>query len=270
MQSVERESLNFLKPLAPQDSTEEELMLFLKVCEKYNLDPLTREIVMTKEDGKINFITTRDGYLKIAMRDEDFDGIVSAVVREGDEFEIDASKLEVKHKFGIRRGSIIGAWAMARHKKRPPVIVFVDFNEYKQNTPVWNQYPSAMIQKVAEVAALRRQFNISGLISQEEMHENIEISETQPIIHQSEESIVPEKNSHETQSEPKATEKQLKLIYTLISDIAKLSESSKEEIASEIKQRYGVEHSKDLTISQASRLIEELQEQIKNLKSVTI
>ena len=163
--------LDVLKTIAPQDVTEQELKLFAAVCEKYNLDPLTREIVMTKEDGKINFITTRDGYLKIAMRDEDFDGIVSAVVREGDEFEIDASKLEVKHKFGIRRGSIIGAWAMARHKKRPPVIVFVDFNEYWQNTPVWRQYPTAMIQKVAEVAALRRQFNISGLVAREELKE---------------------------------------------------------------------------------------------------
>lgn len=116
----DQDSLDILKTIAPQDVTEQELKLFAAVCEKYNLDPLTREIVMTKEDGKINFITTRDGYLKIAMRDEDFDGIVSAVVREGDEFEIDASKLEVKHKFGIRRGSIIGAWAIARHKKRPP------------------------------------------------------------------------------------------------------------------------------------------------------
>lgn len=172
---METEGLKILKPLVPQDSTEEELLLFLKICEKYKLDPFTREIVMTKEDGKINFITTRDGYLKIAMQDGGYDGIVSSVVREGDEFEIDASRCEVKHKFGSKRGSIIGAWAIARHKNRPPVIVFVDFYEYWQNTPTWRRYPTAMIQKVAEVAALRRQFNISGLVAREELKEQIEV-----------------------------------------------------------------------------------------------
>ncbi|MCS7175983.1 RecT family recombinase [Pseudothermotoga sp.] len=166
---VSEYELGILKAVVPQNVTEEELKLFVMVCEKYKLDPFTREIVMTKQNDKINFITTRDGYLKIAMQDENFDGIISAVVKEGDEFEIDASKSEVKHKFGAKRGAILGAWAMVRHKKRPPVIVFVDFYEYFQNTPTWRQYPSAMIQKVAEVAALRRQFNISGLIAKEEI-----------------------------------------------------------------------------------------------------
>ncbi|MEM2120610.1 MAG: phage recombination protein Bet [Archaeoglobaceae archaeon] len=243
--------------IVPASATEDEIKLFVLLCKKYNLDPFTKEIVMVKyqaRDGfRTSFITTRDGYLKIAMQDENFDGIMSAVVREGDEFEIDAAKLEVRHKFGIKRGPIIGAWAVARHKKRPPVIVFVDFNEYKQNTPVWNQYPSAMIQKVAEVAALRRQFNISGLVAQEEINEEIENAEFY---------------SEPRQIEPpndKVTEKQLKAIYKLIDQVAKATESPKEEIISEIKQKYGVEHSKDLTKQQASRIIEELQTTLSNI-----
>jgi len=235
--------------IVPANATEDEIKLFVLLCKKYNLDPFTKEIVMVKyqtRDGfRTSFITTRDGYLKIAMQDENFDGIMSAVVREGDEFEIDASKLEVKHRFGTKRGAILGAWAIARHKKRPPVIVFVDFNEYKQNTPVWNQYPSAMIQKVAEVAALRRQFNISGLVAQEEIENHEELKP-------------PEQPTTTTEVE-KATEKQLKTIYALIEKVAKATESPKEEIAAEIKSRYSVEHSKDLTKQQASQVIAELQ-----------
>lgn len=245
--------------IVPSSATEDEIKLFVLLCKKYNLDPFTKEIVMVKyqtRDGfRTSFITTRDGYLKIAMQDENFDGIMSAVVREGDEFEIDASKLEVKHRFGTKRGAILGAWAIARHKKRPPVIVFVDFNEYKQNTPVWNQYPSAMIQKVAEVAALRRQFNISGLVAQEEIQEEIE--NPGHVEHARAEQI--EHKQVVELTDNKATEKQIKAIYTLVDQVAKATENSKEEIIAEIKQKYGFEHSKDLTRQQASKIIEELQ-----------
>ena len=134
--------LSLLKStIVPPNATEDEIKLLIMICKKYNLDPFSREIVMTKyqtKDGyRTNFITTRDGYLKIAMQDPGFEGIISFVVKEGDEFEIDAGSLQVKHRFGSKRGEIIGAWAMARHKNRPPVIVFVDFKEYMQNTPVW-------------------------------------------------------------------------------------------------------------------------------------
>lgn len=248
--------------IVPPTATEDEIKLFIMICKKYNLDPFSKEIVMTKyqtKDGyKTNFITTRDGYLKIAMQDPGFDGIISFVVKEGDEFEIDAGSLQVKHKFGSKRGEIIGAWAMARHRNRPPVIVFVDFKEYVQNTPVWRQYPSAMIQKVAEVSALRRQFNISGLVAREEIGE-VEI----------EHKVVEEKKSHsEDQSgkteelEERITDKQLKMIHALINEYARITDSPRDEIVNEIKEEYGVEHSTDLSKEQASRLINELQTKI--------
>lgn len=66
--------------------------------------------------------------------------------------------------------------------------------------------------------------------------------------------------------EKKVTEKQLKLIHMLINDVARLSESPREEITAEIKQKYQVEHSNELTREQASALIGELQEQLKVIK----
>lgn len=257
------QELNLLKStIVPSNATEDEIKLFVLLSKKYNLDPFAKEIVMTKYNTKngpkTSFITTRDGYLKIAMSDPDFDGVVSFVVKEGDEFEVDAGKLEVKHRFGSKRGQIIGAWAIARHKKRPPVIVFVDFKEYCQTTAVWEQYPSAMIQKVAEVSALRRQFNISGLVAREEIGE-VEI----------EHKVVEEKKSHsEDQSgkteelEERITDKQLKMIHALINEYARITDSPRDEIVNEIKEEYGVEHSTDLSKEQASRLINELQTKI--------
>jgi hypothetical protein len=58
------------------------------------------------------------------------------------------------------------------HKKFESVSVFVDYQEYaaaNMNPPVWRSMPSAMIQKVAEVFVLRRQFPLSGLYTLEEL-----------------------------------------------------------------------------------------------------
>ena len=54
-----------------------------------------------------------------------------------------------------------------------------DFEEYAKandSSFVWRGYPSAMIQKVAEIGAIKRQFNITGLVGAEEMATSVEIT----------------------------------------------------------------------------------------------
>lgn len=173
-----REQIELIKRTVAKEATDDELKLFLYTAQKYNLDPFLKEIVFVKRKTEkygeiVNFITTRDGYLKIAMQDPDFLGLQSGVVREGDFFEVIPTEGKVVHKFGEKRGKIICGYAIALHKKRMPVIFVADFEEYynaNQYSPVWKQYPSVMIQKVAEVGALRRQFNISGIVAREEMY----------------------------------------------------------------------------------------------------
>jgi hypothetical protein len=114
-------------------------------------------------------MTSRDGYLKVAQRDPNYMGIQAAVVRKGDAFGFNPAAGTVEHSFGSERGAIIGAWAIAHHRMRMPVVCFVDFAEYKGGSPIWSKYPSAMIQKVAEVFVLKRQFGINGLVTREEM-----------------------------------------------------------------------------------------------------
>lgn len=154
-----------------KDATDAEFEWFLYLCKQYGLDPFRKEIFLAKDqDGKVDVITSRDGYLKVAMADPNFRGLISFTVREGDEFAIDAQNYTVHHRFGAKRGKILGAWARADHAKRNPVIAYVDFQEYyNPKSRAWQRYPSAMIQKVAEVFVLRRQFNISGLVAQEEL-----------------------------------------------------------------------------------------------------
>ncbi|MFB5192693.1 phage recombination protein Bet [Alicyclobacillus fastidiosus] len=182
LQQFSREQIDTIKRTVAKGVTDAELEMFLTLCARYQLDPFLKEIWCYKRQKKgpngqyvddpnapAIIMTSRDGYLKVAQRDENFDGLKSFVVREGDDFEIDAINDTVKHKFGSKRGKIIGAWAICYHKTRRPVICFVDHNEYNAGSQVWNKYPSAMIQKVAEGFALKRQFGISGLVTHEEM-----------------------------------------------------------------------------------------------------
>ncbi|WP_018213659.1 phage recombination protein Bet [Desulfitobacterium hafniense] len=163
----------------PKGANDSELALYLYRCQQQGFDPLSGELVLQKRHNKdgsvaLNFITTRDALLKKAEQNPNYNGINSGVVKEGDLFEVDTEKSIVKHKFGTNRKKIIAAWAIVYHKTRLPVIAVVDFEEYfygLSNSPVWQKMPSAMIQKVAEAAALRRQFPIlgQGVYTAEEM-----------------------------------------------------------------------------------------------------
>ena len=200
------EQIKTVKNTVAKGASDDELKMFIGIAEKYGLDPFIKEIWFIKrakkvqtngkwdyprtKDGQIDYtgaetiiMTSRDGYLKVAQRDENFEGIIGFPVKEGDIFEIDAENYTVIHKFGAKRGRIIGAWAKVSHKKRKPVIVWADFAEYNAaNSNIWKQYPSAMIQKVAEVLALKRQFGISGLVTREEMSTAYDEFEASQII----------------------------------------------------------------------------------------
>ena len=189
-----QEQIKVIKSQIAKGANDDELAMFTTIAEKYGLDPFLKEIWFIKsvkkqkdnrgnwdyprlKDGTVDYskaetliYTSRDGYLKVAQRDVSFMGILSMAVCEGDKFEIDAENYKVTHQFGSKRGKIIGAWAKVDHAKKKPVISYVPIEEYRTDkSTTWKQYPTAMIIKVAEVFALKRQFGISGLVTTEEM-----------------------------------------------------------------------------------------------------
>jgi len=239
------ETVQLLKKTVAPGATDEELALFLYMAKQYDLDPLLGEIYFVKmpdkkrTDTKPTFIVSRDGYLKIAMRHPEFHGLNSFTVREGDEFEINAESGRVKHRFGAKRGRILGAWAIAYRKGYSPSVAFVDFNEYvRRNSQSWQRHPSAMIQKVAEVFVLRRQFNLSGLYIKEEFDRHgIEVKAPETEKAKATIAIAPEQGSQPItqveiqtpennirESEP-ATEKTPKIYKVLINDIKESGKS---------------------------------------------
>lgn len=189
-----QDQADLVKRTIAKGATDDELKMFLYLANKYGLDPFAKEIWFIKRvkkakdhkgqwdyprlpNGEVDYtgaettiMTSRDGYLKIAQQSPDYDGLIAFVVKEGDDFYIDADEYKVHHRFGTDRGKIIGAWARCDREGRKPQLTFVDFSEYNTGKGVWEKYPSSMIQKVAETFVLKRQFNISGLVTQEELN----------------------------------------------------------------------------------------------------
>lgn len=171
--AVTAEQKQMLMNTLAKGATEHEFGLYLQLAGAYNLDPFAREIwcVKLKAGEPALIMAGRDGYLKAAQRDPAFRGLSAGAVRENDEFEFDAGSGTVKHRFagGGKRGQLIGAWAVAKHANRDPVARYVEYSEYKKGHGAWTTYPSAMIEKVAEVICLKRQFGLHGLVSREEL-----------------------------------------------------------------------------------------------------
>lgn len=173
------EQLALMKNTVAKNATHDEFLLLLHLAKTYGLDPFAKEIWCIKylrpgqrpEEVVATIFSSRDGYLKIASRDKQMNGIQSDAVCANDTFRklVDGS---VEHLYGLpERGAVVGAWALVHRKDRAyPAYFYASFAEYGAGqNPTWKKYPSAMIIKVAEAMALKRAFSISGLVTQEEL-----------------------------------------------------------------------------------------------------
>jgi phage recombination protein Bet len=182
--SFNEKELETIRNTVAKNSTNDEFRMFMHLARTYQLDPFNKEIWFIKyakkgQDPKSvepSIMTSRDGYLKIADRHPQFDGLISDVVRKNDAFKRTMDGVE--HEYSSDRGPISGAYALVYRKDRKyPIYVFAPYEEYKADTKTWNNYPSAMILKVAESMALKRAFTVSGLVSREEM----DVQQDEPI-----------------------------------------------------------------------------------------
>lgn len=177
------DSLDHIRKAAAQNATDDEFKTFMYLCTTYNLDPLKKEIYFIKYAGRSTIITSRDGYLKIANLNENFDGIESDVVYQGDVLnKKDDGSLHISYgpeHLAFDKSKLTGAFCSVFRKDRTKATtVFVSIKEYyKKDAPIWQQYTNAMILKVAEAMALKRAFAISGLVTREEIEDKEQIGE---------------------------------------------------------------------------------------------
>lgn len=148
-----------IKRTVAPGASNDELAMFLHVAQRSGLDPLRRQIHFLKHGGRVSFIADVNGLQARASKEEDFEGLLHAVVYEKDTFEVDNATGEVvKHAHNpfANNGSIVGAWATVRRKGMLPFTAVVKFSEYNNSSnPLWKSKPAVMIDKVAKSTALR-------------------------------------------------------------------------------------------------------------------
>lgn len=178
------EQKQVLRDTVAKDTTDSELAFFLNVAKAQELNPFAREVWCIKYGGKLTIQTARDGYLKIARRNPQFDRIQSAEVRDGDHFMLDAVEGKVEHRINLKRGTILGAWATITRKDGVQISKFVSWSEYKGSSDVWNKFGSAMITKAAESAVCKQFGNITGIIAEELMRDETIDGTVTPVAEQ--------------------------------------------------------------------------------------
>lgn len=164
--------------LVPKDSrvTDQEIGLFLKLCQFQQLNPFLREVYLIKYgDYPATMVTGKEVFSKRAQKDPNFDGVecgITVMNKDG--------KLERREGSLFMTGeTLIGGWARVYKKHvRTPFFDEVSMIEYaaRKNdgtlTGMWSTKPATMIRKVAYVHALREAYPelFEGLYSQEEIN----------------------------------------------------------------------------------------------------
>ena len=134
--------------------SQDEVEVFVHLCERHGLDPFAKEIwAVAYQGGAPAFFVSRDGYNALAHRSGQFDGMHSTTTDDDKGFPVSATaevwRKDMSHSFRFT----------------------AKMKEYQQRSPIWSRYPSAMLIKVAESMALKRAFSASGLVSIDEVED---------------------------------------------------------------------------------------------------
>jgi phage recombination protein Bet len=178
--SFNYEEIQLLKKSILDDkTTDAELALFSKVCQRTGLDPFARQIFGIRRDGKdsskLTFQTSVDGYRLIADRTRCYAGSDDPLFDEGLSL--------YQHLQSGRKNPItatVTVWKLVQGV-RCPFVASVSWDQYSQThydnnsksrklTPTWAKMPHLMLGKCAESLALRKAFpaELSGIYTSEE------------------------------------------------------------------------------------------------------
>lgn len=147
-----------LKAKKNQEPTNEELMVFMSIANKYQLDPLTKEVTAFNSRGAIQPVVTVDGWLRIINSHPLFDGM---------EYhdQVDAN------------GKLTAITCHIYRKDRRHATSVTEYMaECAQGTEPWKKWPARMLRHKATIQAARYAFGLSGICDPDEA-ERIRLAE---------------------------------------------------------------------------------------------
>jgi phage recombination protein Bet len=138
-------------------STDVDLMVFLMVAHKYNLNPLTREIYAFPrkgDKGGIQVIVGFDGWARILANHDQYDGC--EFVNEIIDNKVVSTTCKIFRK-GMSRPTCVTEYMV----------------ECFRNTEPWKQWPIRMLRHKAYIQAARLAFGISGIQDEDEFDRSV-------------------------------------------------------------------------------------------------
>lgn len=241
-----RDQARMLADLVLRGATPEQVQLVLHVCRRYGFDPLLRHVVLI--NGQL--YVTRDGLLDNAHRSGRLDGIEVEAVQD-------------QHGKWLATATV---WV--RGMSHPVRYTAYQPEHESATSPAWKKAPRAMTVKCAEVMALKRAFNISLGTAEELGHEEAgpDPSLLRAALEQEPASAVVDADGvlvedHAPASERvitppsrqlPVTERQLRAIHARAREAGK----SAEEMRAIIAERFGRSSSTQLTMGEASDLLD--------------
>jgi len=170
-----QEQIALVKSMVAKGATDNEFALMSHIAIKYELDPLLKQIWVVKYgDAPASIFTGRDGFLSIAHRTGQFNGIETVVEKVNEPIKVVKKRWKDKKQIEIvveRAWQYKAVCTVRRKDAEFPFIVEVYEEEYTTCENLWVSKPRTMLGKVAESQCLRKAFDIAGLYSPEEMPE---------------------------------------------------------------------------------------------------
>jgi phage recombination protein Bet len=135
----------------PPKVTDEQVMVFLSVAKEYGLNPMTNEIKAFPSRGGIIPMVVVDGWIKLANRHPEMDGVQTEDVFDGE---------------GKLTACTTTVW---RKDRSHPIVITEYLNECKRNTEPWAIYPHRMLRHKSMIQAFRVAFGFAGIFEPDEV-----------------------------------------------------------------------------------------------------
>lgn len=170
---------NYLVTGSANKITNQEVGMFLKLCEGQKLNPFLREAYLVKYgEQPAQMVVGKDAFTKRAEMNENYKGAEAGIIVVNLKGDLEERKgtFYIKSK---NREELVGGWAKVHFKDgKEEVYHTVSFDEYNTGKSLWASKPATMIRKVALVQALREAF--PNALSQLYISEEVGVDEELP------------------------------------------------------------------------------------------
>lgn len=133
---------------------------FVRISLTYNLNPLSREIYLIADFGRVSAVVSVDGWSKIINDNQNFDGM---------DFSYSDELIESHNQ----RAQPCEAWIechIHRKDRAHPVVVREYLSENYLDTLSWNGKTRRLLRHKAVIQCARYAFSLSGISDQEEIN----------------------------------------------------------------------------------------------------